>query len=130
MAQNPGENEAKINAVRDGWKEHAPTAKFYNLTLAQYEEKVKLSLDTRAEIEQLERQLAAARIARDLADVDSMDLTAKVVSSVCGDPNQGNDGALYSSFGYVRKSERASGLTRSAKAKAKAQAPDATEKVA
>ena len=119
MAQNPGINEAKINAVLNGWEEHAAPATFSGLTLAQYKAKVKPSLDARETIAQLELQLAAARIARDNADVASLEITAKVVSSVCGDPDHGNDCALYSSFGYVRKSERASGLTRFVTADAK-----------
>ena len=35
-----------------------------------------------------------------------------VVNSVKGDPHHGENSALYASFGYVRKSERKSGLTR------------------
>jgi hypothetical protein len=36
-----------------------------------------------------------------------------------GDPNYGDDSNLYEAMGYIRKSERASGLTKKAKAAAK-----------
>jgi len=40
-----------------------------------------------------------------------------VVNAVKGDPNYGDDSDLYDAMGYTRRSERASGLTRNAKAK-------------
>jgi hypothetical protein len=38
-----------------------------------------------------------------------------VVNGVVGDPTFGPDSALYEAMGYVRKSERKSGLTRKGK---------------
>jgi len=35
-----------------------------------------------------------------------------VVNSIKGDPDEGADGTLYEACGYVRKSERKSGLSR------------------
>ena len=40
------------------------------------------------------------------------DTNQKVVNGVKGDPNFGDDSDLYDSMGYVRKSDRQSGLTR------------------
>jgi hypothetical protein len=54
-------------------------------------------------------------VERNNADVVSSALTDNVVNSVKGDPNHGENGPLYASFGYVRKDDRKSGLTRAAK---------------
>jgi hypothetical protein len=51
----------------------------------------------------------AARSDADLAANEVLDL---VVNSVRGTPGFGQDSALYRALGYVRKSERKSGLTR------------------
>ncbi len=40
---------------------------------------------------------------------------SKVGQGVAGDPAYGNDSPLYGAMGFVRKSERASGLTRKKK---------------
>ena len=112
MNPNPSGIEKQLLDVLAGWEEHAPQAKFSELTLAQYRAKVKPSLDARDRIRALELQLAAERIARDNADVISVETTLNVVSSVKGDPACGEDSAVYASFGYVRKSARKSGLTR------------------
>ena len=112
MAPNPKVTEEKINALTEGWEEIAKNATFYGLTLAQFKTKMKDSMDAREKIDQLERQLAVARVESDNADPASLETIANVVNSVKGDQNYGEDSALYASFGYVRKSERKSGLTR------------------
>lgn len=101
-----------LEAVIAGWEEHAADASFSGLTLAQFKTKVKPSLDTRTVIEDLDRQLDGARVDRKNADVVSEEIAAKVVSSVKGDTNFGENSALYASFGYIRKGDRKSGLTR------------------
>ena len=43
------------------------------------------------------------------------DNSPKVKNVVTGDPSYGDDSPLYGATGFIRKSERASGLTRKAK---------------
>ena len=57
-------------------------------------------------------------MARDNADVTSIETVLNIVNSVRGDAAYGEDSALYASFGYVRKSQRKSGLTRATQAPA------------
>ncbi|HMJ90310.1 MAG TPA: hypothetical protein VK530_10860 [Candidatus Acidoferrum sp.] len=45
----------------------------------------------------------------------SSELTDNVVNSIKGDPNHGENSPLYASFGYIRKDDRKSGLTRATK---------------
>ena len=44
----------------------------------------------------------------------SDEITSNVVNSAKGDPSYGENSALCASFGYVRKDDRKSGLTRTA----------------
>jgi len=96
----------------DAWTEHAPDATFSGKTLAQFKAAVKPSLDARATVADLDQQLGGARVARDNADVPSVALAQQIVNSIKGDPNYGENSPLYAGLGYVRKDDRASGLTR------------------
>ena len=95
-----------------GWEKEAPAAKFSGMTLAQFKEAVKASYEHRETLTTCENGADSARVNRNNADGVSNDFADKVVSSVKGDPNFGEDSPLYRAFGYVLKSERASGLTR------------------
>ncbi len=114
MANNPRTKGDHFNAVIHGWEEHAADATFAGLTLTQFKAKVKPSLDARAVIESLERQIDGTRVDRDNADVVSDQIANNVVNSVKGDPTFGENSALYASFGYIRKDDRKSGLSRTA----------------
>jgi len=114
MPSNPKSISNHINKVIAGWEEHAADASFAGLTLAQFKAKVKPSLDARAEIDELERKLDGARVDRDNSDLVSEEIALLVVNSVKGDPSFGENSPLYASFGYVRKEDRRSGLTRPA----------------
>lgn len=113
--KNPKDNGEKIAAVLQAWKDLRPDKSFAGMTLAQFTAKVQPSLDARAQIDTLNNQLTAAADQRDDADVESLKQVLLVVNAVKGDPAEGEDGELYEAMGYVRKSERKSGLTQKAK---------------
>jgi hypothetical protein len=115
MADNPEAIKSKINDVTGAWTNLRSTKEFAGLTLEGFKAKVKSSLDARAEIEKLELALTAQLDIRDKADQISMSWVNKVVKSVVGDVNEGDDGELYEAMGYIRKSERRTGLTRKKK---------------
>ena len=112
MAGNPQENGNKINKVANAWESLRPAKSFAGMTLADFQAAVKPSLDARATITDLENQLQAAEVERDKADKISLAKVQLVVNAVKGDPAEGEDGELYETMGYVRKSARASGLSR------------------
>ncbi len=114
MPSNPKTTGDHLNAVIAGWEEHAADASFAGLTLTQFKAKVKPSLDARAAVEDFERKLDGARVDRDNADLVSEEIANNVVNSAKGDPSFGENSALYASFGYIRKDDRKSGLTRAA----------------
>ncbi len=115
MANNPAELEQQITDITNAWTELAPAATFGGMTLAQYQAAVKPSLDARATLETLDEQKAQAIVARDNADEVSEDINKKIIKGVVGDVNYGDDSALYEKMGYVRSSQRKTGLTRKSK---------------
>lgn len=102
----------KMEKTETAWQTLAPEAKFYNVTLAQYKAKVQQSREARAAIAALEQQLTAAIDLRDDLDAETLVLEGNIVKAIAGDPEYGDDSALYEGVGRVRRSERKSGLTR------------------
>lgn len=76
---------------------------------------MKPSFDTREALRALESQTQSKQIERDAADAESLRRVQLVVNGVIGDPEEGPDSDLYAAFGYTRKSERKTGLTRKKK---------------
>ena len=102
----------KIVTVRTGWGNLRPGKSFAGRTLEQFNAKIQASLDARTEIANLEAQLGAAVTRRDAADRASMEEIRIIVHGVKADTAEGEDGELISAMGYVRRSQRSSGLTR------------------
>jgi hypothetical protein len=112
MANNPKAIESKINTIIEAWKKLA-TAKVYGgMKLEEFQKQIAPSIAARATIADLEKQLMVAINARDEADKVSMEKITLVVNGVVGDPGAGPNSDLYEAMGYVRKSERKTGLTR------------------
>jgi hypothetical protein len=120
MATAPKTIAEDTQKIIDAWSELAPTATFAGMTLAQFKIKVQPSFDTRTKIGTLEIDLKAQQDLRDQVDVPTEVANDQVVKAVVADVNYGDDSALYERMGYVRKSVRASGLTRKNKAAANA----------
>lgn len=112
MSANPKLIETSTNKITTAWATLAPDATFGGMTLTQYKTKVKPSLDARAAIQTLEHQLTSATDVRDDADAVTSEANQKVIKGVVGDTEYGDDSDLYEAMGYVRKSERKSGLSR------------------
>ena len=104
-----GDKIAKFTAA---WERLRLTKSFAKMTFDEFKAKVKPSVDARKAIGQLEIDMTAALDVRDKADVVSAKSLNDVVKAVVGDTDEGEDGELYEAMGYVRKSERKSGLSR------------------
>lgn len=102
----------KLNSVISGWETLTPDKSFGGMTLAQFKTALKPSFDTREALRVLESQIQSKQIERDAADAESLRRVQLVVNGVIGDPEEGPDSDLYAAFGYTRKSERKTGLTR------------------
>ena len=112
MPDSPKSIETRITDVAGAWKKLRPTKKFSDMTYDEFMAEVKPSLDHRARLKELETEIIAETDRRDDADVVSLEAVNRVVNSVKGDKEEGEDGELYDAMGYVRKSERKSGLTK------------------
>lgn len=110
-------NERLEQIVR-AWQTLTPTESFGGMTLAQFKTAIQPSVDAHATIASLEAQLLAAQNARDNANKASLDKVQLVINGVIGNPDHGPDSDLYEAMGYIRKSERQTGLTRKASAPA------------
>lgn len=111
VSDGPKDTKAKIEQAVKAWETLASTAKFAGMTLAEFKTAMQPSQAARDLIATLDDQMTAAIIARENADKASMEKLQFVVKSVAGDPAFGENSALYEALGYVRKSDRKSGLT-------------------
>ena len=108
----PQRNQDRLAKAVEAWSNLRPTKSFAGMTLDEFKAAIKLSLDTRATIADAEATAAAAVVQRDNADAETLPTVLRVVHAVVADKIEGNDGELYKAMGYVRRSERATGLTR------------------
>jgi hypothetical protein len=102
----------RIEVFQAAWLENAPDAVFAGMTLAEFKEAVKAPVDLRDEIQVLDQQVERTKVDSLKAISAATEVLDLVVNSVRGTPGFGADCALYRALGYVRKSERKTGLTR------------------
>jgi len=106
----------KVKAILAGWKTHRPNKSFAGMTLEQFIARISPITTSRTKVAEQESLLKAAITERDDADKAALVEALLVVNAVKGDREEGEDGELYEAMGYVRKSERKTGLSRKTKA--------------
>lgn len=111
----PKSTELKLGRAIRAWTDLAPDKSFAGMTLDQFKTKVAPSMTVRDSLKTAVSQRMDAQTQRDAHDEGSLAALQLVVNSIKGEPTEGEDSALYQAFGYVRKSDRKSGLTRKAK---------------
>lgn len=102
----------RLERIINAWRTLAPEKVFGGMPLPKFEAACAPSNNARATIVELQDKLAKAMADRDAADEETARLIEFVVNGVRADPTEGPDSALYEAFGYTRKSDRKSGLTR------------------
>jgi hypothetical protein len=112
MPTGPKETELKIKRMINAWEELAPEKSFGGMTLDQFKAVAAPSLAARATLADLYDQTAKVTTDRDNGDDVFNEKAQLVVNGVLADPTEGPNSAIYERFGYTRKSERQSGLTR------------------
>ncbi len=115
MPNSPKKSEEKIERMITAWRTLAPDKSFGGMTLGEFEAFAETSRAPRRRLEELRDEIKQEEAARDRADVNFLAKAELVVAGVVADPTEGNNSALYEAMGYVRKSERQSGLTRKKK---------------
>lgn len=112
MQNTPKAIEERYNRFITALKTLAPGKTFAGISVADLEAQAAASDAPRAELEAIEDNKKQVIVTRDNEDVVTMRLCDSLVKAVVADPEFGDDSALYEAFGYVRKSDRKSGLTR------------------
>ena len=102
----------RIKVIRAAWRDIAPDATFAGMTLAEFEVASEVPLQLRADMTALQTKLRGMKASQADVDKAANELADLVVNSVKGTPGFGQNSPLYSAFGYVRKSDRKSGLTQ------------------
>lgn len=114
MAKGQRSKYDQVKQIVAGWKKVRPSKTIDGQTVDQFTTaKLKPCNDARDTLESLRLQTIAAVNGRDKAD-DAAYLAAQdIVKAVRADKTEGgDDGDLYEAMGFVRKSERKSGLSR------------------
>ena len=105
----------RCNVMNDAWFEGAPTVEFNGITQAAFLADITACAADDATIADLEAELKMKREVRDDKYAALNENRSKVGLGVAGSAAYGNDSPLYGAMGFVRKSDRASGLTRKTK---------------
>lgn len=95
-----------------GLREFAPDTVFGGIKLADIEPDVVNCQEARDEIVKHDNVGKSLIVKRENKDDAALAKRELIVNGVIGDPNFGPDSALYEALGFVRKSDRKSGLTR------------------
>ena len=112
MPNSPKEDEARMTTALTALKTLAPDQTFGGSTSAEFEAQVNKSLAPRLRLEQIDDEKKQQQALRESEDKITMKQLQLIVNGVLADPEYGDDSALYEALGYVRKSDRKSGLTR------------------
>ena len=102
----------KCNVMNDAWVEAAPSEKFYGIDQGSFQADIEAAAANDAAIADLESELKIKRDLRDDKYAALDERRSKVGQGVAGSPAHGNDSPLYGAMGFVRKSEKKTGLTR------------------
>ncbi len=102
----------KCNVMNDAWFEGAKAVEFNGITQAAFQTEIEAAAADDAAIDDLEAQIKMKRDVRDDKYKALDQNRSKIGMGVAGSPDYGNDSPLYGAMGFVRKSEKKSGLTR------------------
>jgi hypothetical protein len=97
---------AQAMRIIDAWKRSFPTKSFSALTLAQFEEVIRPARAVRVELADLGKRTKIGRTRRLVLDRSLRPVIQRIVHAVRGDPDVGENSAMYSSMGYVMKRRR------------------------
>ena len=112
MSESPRDNEEKLRRVLNAWQTLAEDKTFAGMTVTQFEAAISPSFTSRQTLEAMDDQRTDLLTRRANADTTSLAKVAQVVAGVQADPAYGPDSSLIEAMGYVRKSERKSGLAK------------------
>lgn len=112
--KNNAEVKRRAGKMSSAWEEDSAAAgtEFRGIERAAFNSKMDAGATLDNEIDDLEAQLKMKKDLRDDTYVELDVMIVNVRNGVTGDRSFGDDSPLYGAMGFVRKSERKSGLTR------------------
>ena len=105
----------RVTQMNDAWEQGAKTTAFNGITQPQFDAKIKTAAAADQEIDDMEAALNLKKQTRDGLYADLMEDSVKILAGIKGDPAFGDDHPLVDAMGFVRDSQRKSGLTRGKK---------------
>ena len=115
MAKPLNELVDHLKSCLAAWRATAPDAVFAGMTLAEFEAANDAPLRLRREIEKLSVELVGMKVEREDADRATRAALQMLANSVKGTPGYGPNSPMYGGLGYIRESEKKSGLVRKSK---------------
>lgn len=112
MPDNPKTVEEKYSRYLTALKTLAPDRTFGGVKVPDFATQTEKSDLARKTIMAKNDEIKEAEVERDTEDVVTMKMCEMIKNGVVADPDFGDDSALYEALGFIRKSERRSGLTR------------------
>jgi hypothetical protein len=109
---SPQQFADKINTVKTAWTTLAGSESFGGMTLAEFNTLCAPSIETRTAGVAIQNQLSGNIADRNAADAVTAAAIKRVVFSVLGSPEHGENSPLYRAMGYKTPEDRASGLSR------------------
>ena len=102
----------RVTQMNDAWEQGAANAVFNGITQPQFDTKIKAATAADQEIDDMEAALTLKKRFRDGLYDELNDDSVKILAGLKGDPAFGDNHPLVEAMGFVRDSERKSGLTR------------------
>jgi hypothetical protein len=102
----------RVTQMNDAWSQGASTTVFGGIGQTQFDTKIKAAAATDQEVDDMEAALTLKKRFRDGLYDELNDDSVKILAGVKGDPAFGDDHPLLEAMGFVRDSERKTGLTR------------------
>jgi hypothetical protein len=97
---------SQAEKIANAWAKFFPKKTFSGLTLEQFRETFKPLREVRAQLAELASQRKMLLFRRQRLDMAGRPVLQRVVHAVRGDPEVGEDDAMYGSMGYVTRHRR------------------------
>ena len=96
----------RVEREAQAWERLRPEKKFSGLSVTQFKDAAQASRQARQDIKELEASLQGAKKRLKLADAELLKVERRVVLSVRGDGEDGEDSVLFGEMGFVPRSQR------------------------
>lgn len=115
MAYSPKELEELMDKTIIVWQTHSPDKTYGGVTLDDLKAAAAEAKKPRRRLEKIAAERKSEIGKRRQLDKAFMKKRAMLIAGILADPDEGENSPFYGACGYVRKSERKSGLTRKKK---------------